>query len=205
MQAHGIIQPRLDMPCAVGRRPVKITHFQGQGLHAALKVRPDRCRKHSELVLVRRFHPDHRRACKHIGADIQRSAGPIRRYVCRIGRHGLRHCLYEPFFREHRHLQSPAGILHALCIQIRTESHDTAVLRSIGLHSLEAGLCVLQHAGALIDHQIGFRCQRTLIPRAVFIICHKSFVCLLIAKAQICPVNILFFHLLLRSGASAAA
>ena len=103
--------------------------------------------------------------------------------------------IYESIFRKYRHLKSLRRISHSLRIQVRAEHHDMSVLGGICLQPFKTSLRILQHTGALIDHNIRVGSQHTFIPCSVCIIGHIPLVRLYITKSKVRPVNILLLHL----------
>ena len=154
IQAHGIVKPGLYMARSVGRRPVKITDPNGNRLCAAFKIRAYRCREHTELILIRRFHADNRIRAKQVRPDIEGCPGAKRRNIRRVLLHNLPDRLHKPLLRECRHLKACRRIGHPLCIKVRAESHDAPVLRRVSLKPFKACLGILQHTCTLVDHHI---------------------------------------------------
>ena len=50
-------------------------------------------------------------------------------------------------FRQCRHLEAHAAVMHALFVQVRTEHNGPAILCRVCLQPLKAGLCILQTHG----------------------------------------------------------
>ena len=85
-------------------------------------------------------------------------------------------------------------MLHTLTVQVRTESNDMSVFCSICFHTLKNSLCILKDTCTLTDGNHIICGKASLIPLAVFIIGYITVVCFYITKAQVAPVNVLFFH-----------
>ena len=184
MQAHGIVQAGFDVAGPVRRCPVKIGDTDRDRLHAALEVRSYRSGQDPELVLIRRLYADYGIAAEHVRTDIERRAASIRSNPGFICLDGPADRVHPPVDRIDRHLQSLAGILHALRIQVRPERHDMAVLGCVRLQAFKAGLGILENTGALIDHNVFIRNQGTFIPCAVLVAGYKSVICLHISKSE---------------------
>ncbi len=147
MKAHGIVQAGLDSAGAVGCCTVKVRYLQCHGCCAALVVGADGCGKDTELILICRLHTNDRTGSKLIGAKIEAGAGAIGRYPVLIAQNRGIDGLQELLLRERRHFQSLGRLIHTLCVKIRAEANDAAVLPGIGLHALEYLLAVLQNTG----------------------------------------------------------
>ena len=199
MQAHGIVEAGLDMACPMGRCPVEIADADGQGLRAALEIRPHGRTEDAELIFIRWLHADDGVGAEHIGADVKGRPAAIGRHIGRIGRHCPVHGVDEPLLRELRHLQPPRGIHHALRVQVGPERHDAPVLRGISLQALKYGLGILQDARALVQDDVRILRQAALVPCAVLIIRDIPLLRLHISEAYVAPVDVLLFHLPLPS------
>ncbi len=149
VQAHRVVEPGLDVTRSVRCRAVEVRNFQLNRFGAALEIRTYRCGQNTELIFVSRFHADDGVGAEHIRTDVQRRAGTVGRNPALIGFYNLSDGLDKAILRERRHFQPFRGIDHTLRVQVRAEADRTAVLRRIGFQSLEYGLRVLKHSGAL--------------------------------------------------------
>ena len=194
VQAHGIVQSRLYMAGAPGRGTVQIGDADGQGLDAALEVGAYGGGKDAELVFRGGLDADGGVGTEHKGPDVQRGPGAEGGHPGGVGADGLHHGVHKTILGEYGHSQTAAGIGHPGGVQVGTEADDASILGGVGLHTLKAGLGILQYTGALIHGDGGVLRQAAIVPRAVFVVGHKALVRLDIAKAQAAPVNILLFH-----------
>ena len=194
IQAHGIVQTCLDMAGALGGGTVEVGDADGQRLHAALEVGTHGGDEDTELILSSGLDADDGVIAEHIGTDVQGSAGTEGGHPGGIGLDHFTDGIQEPVHGERRHLQTLGRLHHAHCIEVGTEADDAAVLGGVGLHTLEAGLGVLQDAGALVHGDVGIGGQRAFIPLAVFIVGDIAVIGLDIAEADIAPVKVLLFH-----------
>ena len=194
MQAHGIVQSRLDVAGPVRRRAVKVGYADSDRLCAALEIRTYRRRKYAELIFISRLHADNRVNTEHVRPDIKRRAGAVRRNIRRIRLHRLHDRIHKAVLRKCRHFKPFRRIHHAGRVQVRAECHDASVLSGIRFHAFKYSLRILEHARTLIHHNIGVVRQAALIPFAVFIICHIPLVRLNIAEPEVFPVYVLLLH-----------
>ena len=194
VKAHGIVQAGLYVSGSSRSRTVEVADTDGDRLCAALEVRTYRGNQNTELILLRRLNTDNGRRTENIRTDVERSAAAEGRNPGVIGLYNLFHSLDESSLREHRHLQSLAGILHSLIIEVRTEYNDMSVFRGVGLQSLKAALGILEHTCALIHDNIRVCDQCTLIPLAVLIAGQIAVIGGNVSKSEIRPVKILFLH-----------
>ena len=182
------------MSGAVRRRAVKVRDTNRDRLRAALEIRSYRSGKDAELVLFRRLDADDCAASEHIRTDIQCSAAAIRSDPCRIGADNFLDCFDPLVHRIDRHLQTLAGILHALCVEVRTERDDVSVFCRVSLQTLETGLGILQDACTLGDDDLVIVCQDTFIPCSILEVGNETIVCLLVTESQRRPVDILLLY-----------
>ena len=194
VEAHSVVQARLDVACASGGCPVQVGNTDGQRPDAALEVGAYRGAEDTELELAGGLHTDDGVIAKHIGPQVQAGTGAEGGHPGGIGLHGLVDGIQEPLFGEHGHFHSLTGLDHPLGIQVRAEANGLAVLGGVGLHALEHGLGVLQDAGALVHGDVGIGGQAALIPSAVLVVGYITVIRLHIAEADIAPVDIFLFH-----------
>ena len=133
MQAHRIVQPRLDMARAMGSRTVKRAYAEADRFDTALEVGAHGRREKAELIFIGRLHPDDLTRCEDKGAQVERRVRTVGRNVVTVR---LDHCidrLQEPLLWKGRHLQIRRRVVHARRIEIGTERHNMPVHRLIGL------------------------------------------------------------------------
>ena len=105
MQAHRIVQPRLDMARAMGSRTVKRAHAEADRFDAALEVRSHGRREKAELIFIGRLHTDDLTRCEDKGAQVERRVRTVRRNIVTVR---LDYCidrLQETLLWKGRHLQ----------------------------------------------------------------------------------------------------
>ena len=137
------------MAGSMGGCPIVIRYADGDGLGAALKVGADRCCKDTELIFIGRLYSNDGIASKHERTDIKGCPGTIGRNVISVGSYDLCDCVNKSFLGELRHFQSRCTVHHTLCVQIRAEGYNMAILRCVSFQALKTGLSVLENAGAL--------------------------------------------------------
>ena len=137
MQAHRIVEARLDVAGSSGSRAVKVTDTDYDRLCAALEVRADRCRENAEHIVICRLNADDGADSEHIGTDIESSTRAVRRHPCLIRPDGGLDGLHKSVNRERRHLKTKCRVVHSLCVEIGAETYDVSVFRLIGFESLE--------------------------------------------------------------------
>ena len=187
MQAHCIVQSRLDVAGSVRCSAVIITDLYIDRLRAALEVRANRSRKYAVLVIICRLYTDNRADAEHIRTNIKCCTGSERRNPCCICLNHLMDGINKLIYRKRRHLQTLCRIIHSLCVQIRAEAYDMSVLGCICLQSLKHRLAVLENTGILTHDNLVIVNEGALIPFAGFcrIICHIPFIGLQVTEAEV--------------------
>ena len=92
------------------------------------------------------------------------------------------------------HFKSSRGIRHTLGVEVGAEGNYSAVLGRICLKTLEAGLRVLEYAGALVKSNGMLGGKSSVIPLSVLVVGYKAVIGLHVAEAKRCPVDIFLFH-----------
>ena len=194
IEAHRVVQAGLDVARAVRCSAVIIADADRDRLDAVLEVRADRRAEQAELVLIRRLDADDRARSEEIRTQVEGTARLERRNPILVGCNDLIDSLEEHLLGDRRHLEALCRVDHALCVHVRTERDDTAILRLIGLEAFEDFLAVLQDAGALIDRDVGVIRQMTLAPFAILEVCDVTLGDWLVSEAQVIPIHIYFCH-----------
>ena len=194
IEAHRVVQAGLDVARAVRGSAVIVTDADRDRLHAVLEVGADRRAEETELIFVRRLDTDDRARGKEVRTQVEGTARLERRNPILVGCNNLIDSLEEHLLRDWRHLEALSRVDHALCVHVRTERDDAAVLRLVGLEALEDFLAVLQDAGALIDRDVCVIRQMTFAPLAVFEVCDVTLGDWLIRETQVIPIHIYFCH-----------
>ena len=194
VEAHGVVQTRLDVARAVRGCAVVIAHLDGNRLRAALEVRADRRAENAEFKLRRGLHADDAVRANHERADVQARARAIRRHKIRIRRDDLLHRVHELVHREGRHFQPRGAVRHALGVHVRAEANDMPVLGVVCLHALKARLAILEDAGAFIQGDVCVGFQPAFVPMTVLVAANVAIIRLDIAEAEIAPVDVLLAH-----------
>ena len=188
MQGHCIVQTSLDVTGSVRSRTIEVRNTNNNGLSTTLEVRANGSNKNSEHVLVSRLNTDNGVVTEHVRADVESCSGTIRRYPVSIRCNNFLNSLQETLNREYRHLQTLTGISHTLCVQVRTESNNLAILSSVCLQTFETGLRVLQNTSTFVHGYGMILGQGTIIPLTIFIHGDVAIIGFHITKADIAPV-----------------
>ena len=194
VQAHRIVQPRLDMTRAVGSRTVKRAHAEADRLDAALEVRAHGRREKTELIFIGRLHTDDLARCEDKGAQVERRVRTVGRNVVTVRLDHRIDRLQEALLRKGRHLQIRRRVIHARRIEVGTERHNMPVHRLIGLQPLKDLLAVLQNPRTLADRDRRVGAQTSLVPLPIRIVRHITLRQRTIGKPQILPVQIRLCH-----------
>lgn len=194
VEAHCVVESRLDVSGTVGRRAVEVADFQLERADAALEVRSDRRYENAELVFLSRFDADDGRTAEKVRADIERSSRTEGRNPGLVREHNLLNGFDEAVLGKGGHFEAGGGIGHALRVEVRAEGDDMAVGGGVRLEAFEAGLGVMENSCAFGEGDCRVSREGSCVPGPVAKVGNVSFVSLDVAEAEICPVKIFLFH-----------
>src|SRR5450830_343759 len=193
-QAGGIVATDLGRTGALRGGAVVAGNHEVVRLHAALEVGADRDAEDREDELGGGTHADVVTHADHERAQVQRTAGAVRRDETFVGADHLLAGFDKYIGRYVRHQQARAAALHARGVLVRTEQVDRTVLATVGLHAFEALLAVVQRGRTFADMQDVVFGQRTVVPLTVAVVRQVALVGLDVIETQLVPVNAFLTH-----------
>ncbi len=152
-QAGSIVTADLGRACTVGRSAVVAGYNEIVRLQATFEIGAHRNAENREDELRRRTHTDVVTHTDDERAQVQRTAGTVRRDEAFVGLDYLLAGFNEHIGRDMGHQQAGAAALHALGVLIGTEQIDRAILAAVGLEPLEALLTIMQRGRPFADMQ----------------------------------------------------
>jgi hypothetical protein len=143
-QHRGVVATDLSATGTVGSRAVEVLENEGvDGVHAVVDASGHD--EDHESVLLRRAETQLRRASEEERTNVHGRAGTVRRDELGVQADGQLNAVPEVLGGDMRDRDGRSGVLHALCVGLRTEDVDGLVVgRTVGFKTFVALLSVVE-------------------------------------------------------------